>query len=68
MLVLKFNLYLIIPEKFVHKGEHLTTRTLSQNMIYEWCGEVVLRTGTIQIAEICTYAHRSMFLIHRNGV
>ena len=68
MLVLRFNLYLIIPEKAVHKGEHLATRTLIQNMIYKRCGEVVFRTGTIQITEISAYADRSLLLIHRNGV
>ena len=47
MLVLRFNLYLIIPRKAIHKGEHLATRTLIQNLINKWCGEVVLRTGTI---------------------
>ena len=68
MLVLRFNLDLIIPEKAVHEGEHLTTRTLIQNLIYKWCGEVVLRTGTIQIVEISTYVDCSLLLIHRNGV
>ena len=45
VLVLRFNLDLIVPEKVVHKGEHLTTRTLIQNMISKWCGEIVLRTA-----------------------
>ena len=68
MLVLRFNLYLIIPEKVVHEGEHLATRTLIPNLIYKWCGEIVLRTGMIQIAEISTYVDHSLLLIHRNGV
>ena len=65
MLVLGFNLNLIIPRKSIHKGEHLVTRTLIQNMIYKWCGEVILRTGTIQIMEISAYADHSLLLIHR---
>ena len=68
VLVLRFNLYLIIPGKAIHEGEHLATRTLIQNLIYKWCGEVVLRTSTIQIIEISTYADHSLLLIHRNGV
>ena len=68
MLVLRFNLDLIILEKSVHEGEHLATRTLIQNMIYKWCGEVILRTGMIQIAEISAYSDLSLLLIHRNGV
>ena len=42
MLALEFNLNLIIPEKAVHKGEHLATRTLIQNLIYKWCGKLSL--------------------------
>ena len=68
MLVLGFDLDLIIPEKSIHEGEHLATRTLIQNLIYKRCGEVILRIGTIQIAEISAYADLSLLLIHRNGV
>ena len=68
MLVLGFYLDLIISEKTIHKGEHLATRTLIQNMIYKRCGEVILRTGMIQISKISAYADRSLLLIHRNGV
>ena len=68
MLVLGFKLNLIIPGKAVHKGEHLTTRTLIQNLINKWCGEIVLGTSTIQIMEISTYVDRSLLLINRNGV
>ena len=68
MLVLRFNLYMIISGKAVHKGEHLATHTLIQNLIYKWCGEVVLSIGTIQIVEISTYADLSLLLIHWNGV
>ena len=68
MLVLRFNLYMIIPKKSIHKGKNLATHTLIQNMINKWCGEIVLRTGTIQIVEISAYADRSLLLIHWNGV
>ena len=68
MLLLRFNLYLIITGKAVHKGEHFATHTLIQNMIYKWCGEVILRTGMIQIAEISAYSDLSLLLIHHNGV
>ena len=68
MLVLRFNLYLIISEKDIHEGKNLATHTLIQNMINKWCGEIVLRTGTIQIMEISTYVDRSLLLIHQNGV
>ena len=68
MLVLRFNLYLIISKKAVHKGKNLATRTRIQNLINKWCGEIVLRTGVIQITENSTYADRSLLLIHRNGV
>ena len=68
VLVLRFNMDLIILRKAVHKGEHLTTRTLIQNLIYKRCEEVILRTGMIQIAEISAYSDRSLLLIHQNGV
>ena len=63
MLVLRFNLYLIISGKSILQGEHLATRTLVQNLINKWCGEIVLRIGTIQITEINTYVDRSLLLI-----
>ena len=68
MLVLRFNLYLIIPGKAVHEGEHLATHTLIQNLIYKWWGEVILRTSMIKITEISTYSDHSLLLIHQNGI
>ena len=68
MLVLRFNLYLIISRKAVHKGKNLATHTLIQNLINKWCGEIFLRTGTIQIMKISTYVDRSLLLINQNGV
>ena len=68
MLVLRFDLYLIISGKAVHKGKNLAPRTLIQNLINKWCGEIVHRTGTIQITEISTYVDHSLLLIYRNGV
>ena len=68
MLVLGFDLYLIVSEKSIHKEKKLATYTLMQNMINKWCGEIVLRTSTIQIMEISTYADRSLLLIHSNVV
>ena len=68
MLVLRFNLYLIVSGKVVHKGKYIASCTLIQNLINKWCGEIVLRTGRIQITEISTYADRSLLLIHQNGV
>ena len=55
MLVLRFNLYLIISEKSVHKGEHLATYTLIQNMIYKWCREVFPSRVTNSITERNSY-------------
>ena len=63
MLVLRFNLYLIISGKSIHEGKNLATRTLIQNLINKSCGEIVFRTGMIQITEISTYADRFLLLI-----
>ena len=68
MLVLRFNLYLIISKKSVHKGKYLATRTLIQYLINKWCGEIVFKIGMIQITEISTYADRSLLLINWNQV
>ena len=68
MLVLRFDLYLIVSRKAVHKGKNLTTCTLIQNLIIKWCGEIFLRIGMIQITEISTYADRSLLFIHQNEV
>ena len=68
MLVLRFDLYLIVSGKAIHKGKNLATCTLIQNLINKWCGEVVLRIGTIQITEISTYVDFSLFLFHQNRV
>ena len=67
MLVLGFNLYLIIPEKSIHEGKNLATHTLIQNLINKWCGEIVLRIGTIQIMEISTYTDHSCLLSTGTG-
>ena len=68
MLVLRFNLYLIVSGKTIHKGKNLATYTLIQNLINKWFGEIVLRIGMIQIMEISSYADHSLLLIHQNGV
>ena len=68
MLFLRYNLYLIISRKPIHKGKNLATRTLIQNLINKWCGEIVLRIGTIQITEINTYVDLSLLIIHQNRI
>ena len=64
MLVLRFNLYLIIPEEAVHKRKYLASRTLIQNLINKWCGKIILRIGTIQVTELNAYVDRSLLLIN----
>ena len=68
MLVLRFDLYLIISRKVVHKGKYLTSLTLIQNLINKWCRKIILRTSMIKIMEITGYTDRSLFLINQNGV
>ena len=68
MLVLGFDLDLIVSGKAGHKGKYLASRTLIQNLINKWCGEIILRTGTIQVTEISAYTDRSLLLINRNRV
>ena len=62
ILVLRLNLYLIISRKVIHEGKNLTTHTLIKYLLNKWCGEIVLRTSTIQITEISTYVIAPYFL------
>ena len=66
-MVLRFNLYMIVSEKAIHKGKNLATRALIQNLINKWCGEIVLRIGTIQIMEIIHMRISPYFLSTRTG-
>ena len=68
MLVLGFNLYLIVSGKAIHKRKYLATRTFIQDLIYKWCGEIIFRTGMIQVTEISRYVDLSLLLINQNGV
>ena len=68
MLVLRFDLYLIVSGKSIHKGKYLASRTLIQNLINKWCGKIILRTGTIQVMEISAYTDSSLLLINRKEV
>ena len=68
MLVLRFNLYVIVSEKSVHKIKYLASCTLIQNLINKWCGKIILRTCMIQVMKISAYTDRSLFLIHQNGI
>ena len=68
MLVLRFDLYLIVFGKSIHKGKYLDSYTVIQNLINKWCGKIILRTSTIQVTEINAYTDRSLLLINWNGV
>ena len=68
MLVLRFDLYLIVSGKAVHKGKYLASCTLIQNLIDKWCGKIIFRMGMIQVTEISACTNRSLLLIHRNRV
>ena len=68
MLVLRFDLYLIVSRKAIHKGKYLTSSTLIQNLIDKWCGKIIFRKGTIHVTEINAYVDHSLLLIDWNGV
>ena len=68
MLVLRFDLYLNVSGKSIHKGKYLASHTLIQNLINKWCGKITLRIGMIQVMEINAYMDCSLFLIHQNEV
>ena len=68
VLILRFNLNLIIPKKAVHKGKYLASCTLIQNLVYEWCGEFIFRTGLIQVFKVSAHPDSSILLIYGNRV
>ena len=68
MLVLRFDLYLIVSGKSIHKGKYLASRTLIQNLINKLCGKIILRTGTIQVTKISAYMDCSLLLIYQNRI
>ena len=47
MLVFWFNLDLIIYRETIHKRKDFTSRASINNLIYKWCGVVVLRKGFV---------------------
>jgi hypothetical protein len=68
VLILGFNLNLIISLKSVHKIKYFTFCTLVEILNNERCGEVVFRTGLVQVTEILLYIDGSLFLIYKNEV
>ena len=68
MLVLRFDLYLIVSGKDIHKGKYLASRTLIQNLIDKCCGRIIFRIGTIQVTKISAYMDCSLLLIYRNRI
>ena len=68
MLILGFDLNLIISRKTIHEGEYLTSCTLIQNIINEWCGKVIFWMFLIQVSKVSAYPDGSLLLIYQNGV
>ena len=67
VLILEFDLNLIISRKSIHKGKYLASHTLIQNLINKWCGEIVLRTSTIQVTKLVHMRIVPCFLSTRMG-
>ena len=62
------NLNLVISGKSVHEGKDIMSGTCIDDLIDEWCWEVVFGTRPIQIAEVCTNVDGTLFLIHGNRI
>jgi len=62
------NIDLVIPRETVHKGVHFTSVTLVNELIDEWCGEVIFRTGPIDVMIIDTNSNDTLFFIDRDYV
>ena len=62
------NIDMVISRKTVHKRVHFASDTLVNNLINEWCGEIILRTGSINIMIIDTNTDGPLFFSHRHVV
>jgi len=68
MLISGCNIDLVIPRETVHKGKHFTSGTLVNELINEGCGEVILRTGLVDVTVINTDSNGTLFFIHRDDI
>ena len=68
MLVSGRNIDMVIPRKTVHKRVDLTSCTLINELIDERCGEIILRTGAVDVTVINIDLDGTLLFIHRDYI
>ena len=63
-----FYLDLVVTGKSIHQGEGLMSGACIDDLVDEWCGEVVLGTCPIEIMEFYANTNSTLFFIHGNRI
>ena len=67
-MVFFLDLDLVVAEKSIHEGEGLMSGTCVDDLVDEWCGEVVFGTYPIKIMEFYANMNGTLFFIHGNRI
>ena len=68
VLINRSNIDLVITGETVHKRIHFTAGTLVNDLINEWCGKIIFRTGFVYITVIDTNPDCTLFFSYRDNV
>ena len=58
------DLDLVVSRKTIDEGEGLMFGACIDDLVDEWCGEVVFGTCPIEIVEFCANVNGTLFFIH----
>ena len=59
---------LVVSGEAIHKGENLVPRTLINDLVNKWCGEVVFGTSFVKIAKFGANTNGALFFEDGNWV
>ena len=59
---------LVVSREAIHKGENLVPRTLIDDLVNKWCGEVVFGTSFFQIAKVSANTNGAFFFRTNTGL
>ena len=59
---------LVVSGEAIHKGENLVPRTLINDLVNKWCGEVVFGTSFVQIVKVSADSNSALFFEDGNRI
>ena len=68
IMVFFLDIDLVIAKKSVHEGKGLMSGACIDDLIDEWCWEVVFGTHPIEVIEVCANTDGTLFFIHGNKI